>query len=149
MLTIVFQNLSFKLAAGFERIRTEHSILVWDVRGPSSPNGVYEPNTESIITSSLPSSQKEKSKMSLNIPTDLSSLTIGMNLGISSSLYSYNFGDGKKSEITKSIYETGTSETCNSLTWNPHDENILLAGVNSKSLKIYDIRGGSIYFFLK
>ena len=140
---------SFKLAAGFERIRTEHSILVWDVRGPSSPNGVYEPNTESIITSSLPSFQKEKSKMSLNIPTDLSSLTLGMNLGISSSLYSYNFGDGKKSEITKSIYETGTSETCNSLTWNPHDENILLAGVNSKSLKIYDIRGGSIDLFLK
>jgi len=81
--------------------------------------------------------QKEKSKMSLNLPTDLSSLTLGINLGVSS--YNYSYGEGKKSE--KSIYETGASETCNSLAWNPHDENILLAGVNSKSLKIYDIRG--------
>lgn len=79
--------------------------------------------------------------MSLTIPTDLSSLTMGLNLGVPSSLYNYNFGEGKKPDLIKSIYETGTSETCNSLTWNPHDENVLLAGINSKSLKIYDIRG--------
>jgi hypothetical protein len=88
----------------------------------------------------LSSVQKEKSKMSLNLPTDLSSLTLGINLGVSS--YNYSYGESKKSEArSPSIYETGASETCNSLAWNPHDENILLAGVNSKSLKIYDIRG--------
>ena len=48
----------------------------------------------------------------------------------------------------KSIYETGTSETCNSLSWNPHNENILLAGVNSKSLKIFDIRGLTLFFII-
>ena len=67
---------------------------------------------------------------------------MGINLGVSPSLYNYNYGnDAKKPDMIKTIYETGTSETCNSLSWNPHNANNLLAGVNSKSLKIYDTKG--------
>ena len=43
--------------------------------------------------------------------------------------------------MMKPVYETGSSETCNSLQWNSHSDNLLLAGINGKSLKIFDIKG--------
>ena len=48
---------------------------------------------------------------------------------------------GNKPDLIRSVYETGTSETCNSLAWHPHNQNLMLAGVNGKTLKIFDIRG--------
>jgi hypothetical protein len=95
------------LAGGFEKIRNEHSILVWDVRGnPSTPTSKIELKNEPVI-----------------YMTDYR-LT----------------SETKRSEIRPN-YETGTSESCHSLKWNPHNMNQLLAGVNGKSLKIFDIRG--------
>lgn len=37
-------------------------------------------------------------------------------------------------------YWDGKSQTCNSLSWNPNSESSLLVGMNSKFLKIYDIK---------
>ena len=34
----------------------------------------------------------------------------------------------------------GQTETCNSLSWYPNDENLLIAGLNNNSLKLYDMR---------
>jgi WD40 repeat protein len=40
----------------------------------------------------------------------------------------------------KPVYETGSSETCNSLQWDSHRDNYLLASLTGKSLKIFDIK---------
>ena len=47
---------------------------------------------------------------------------------------------GKRCEIIKPVYETSASESCYSLSWNPHVETSLLAGLIGK-LKIFDTRG--------
>lgn len=71
----------------------------------------------------------------------------GINTGSSSTshsiyqAFSSGINDFKKSESIRPVYETGSSETCNSLQWNTHSENLLLAGINGKSLKIFDIKG--------
>lgn len=111
-----------KLAAGFsERLRTEHSILVWDVRG-SNPLAKFDINTESVIYVNDLTNQAE-------------------SLGKSS--FYMNSSIQKKTETIKPLYETSASETCFSLSWNPHNENILLAGLEhgkSGKLKIFDIK---------
>lgn len=149
------------MAAGFEKIRNEHSILVWDVRGNNtSPTTRLDFNTESVIYSTNYSALSQSSteaqttsatssisKALNNLPTTLSSLTMGINIGSTHSMLTSstnNFNDPKlsqsKPDLIKPVYETGTSETCNSLAWNPNNQNQLLAGVNGKSLKIFDIR---------
>ena len=132
-----------QLAAGFERIRNEHSILVWDVRSNSSmPTNRSEQTAETIIYSTTPSAPITNRSQPYS---SLASITTSINTGASSQIiYSVlNAGaiDPKKSEQIEPVYEMGTSETTNSLSWNPHSENSLLAGMNGKSLKIYDIRG--------
>jgi hypothetical protein len=131
----MFKNKCYfqKLAAGFERIRTEHSILIWDVNGNSNApttkidlkTGTEQTavKTESVIYSSHYPPQTDQSG-SLSRPFSL-----------------------EKPDLIKPIYETGTSESCHSLSWNPHNMYQLLAGVNSKSLKTFDIRGGFRVFF--
>ncbi len=58
------------------------------------------------------------------------------------SLFKVNsqFSNLKTKKIIRSYYETGSSETSNSLNWDPFDSNILLAGLNGKSLKIFDTK---------
>ena len=147
-----------KLAGGFERIRTEHSILVWDIRGLSaSPTAKFECNTETVIYNTISQNSGNQTLTVANnasvnkLPFNLSSfahLTTSINTGSSSqsSLAASQATSGinqasKTLPDQKPIYETGSSETCNSLSWNQHDENLLLTGINGKSLKIFDIRG--------
>lgn len=82
-----------------------------------------------------------------NVP---SSLVASINSGVTSSNTFFHVSTSSnammmdtsrtKPEQIRSIYETGTSETCNSLAWHPHNQNLLLTGVNGKTLKILDIR---------
>lgn len=67
-----------------------------------------------------------------------------MNTGSTQSIYqtlNNGLNEFRKSSIFKPAYETGSSETCNSLNWNNHHENLLLAGINGRSLKIFDVKG--------
>ncbi len=103
-------------------MRTEHSILVWDVRG-SNPLAKFDVNTESVINVVDLTNQVE-------------------SLGKSS--FYVNNSVQKKTETIKPLYETSASETCFSLSWNPHSEKTLLAGLEhgkSGKLKIFDITG--------
>jgi WD40 repeat protein len=146
--------LLFKLAGGFERIRNEHSILIWDVRGnTNTPTTKIDLKTESVIYSTAFPSQSEQQagigRPFYNLPNTLSNITMSMNLGSTSNsnTASNGNGDSRKLDPIKPTYETGTSESCHSLTWNPHNMNQLLAGINGKSLKIFDIKGKSSYSF--
>lgn len=147
-----------KLAAGFEKIRNEHAILVWDVRGNSNqPSSKFStvPTTESVIFSlnytNAPSVGETNglSRAFYNIPNSFSNLTTTINSGtvpssvFQSSGYNASTNENRKPDAIKSIYETGTSETCNSLSWHPHNQNMLLTGVNRISLKIFDIRANT------
>lgn len=105
----------------------------------------FDLSLDSIATPSIHTSHSESNGFNNKISA-FSSLTMSINIGSTPSIYQNS--EPKKVDSIKSIYETGTSETCNSLSWNPHNENILLAGVNSKSLKIFDIRGMVLFFII-
>ncbi len=70
-----------------------------------------------------------------------------MNSGSMQNVYSYSAinSQGLIENNIKPLFEAGTSDSCNSLSWNSHDGNYLLAGMlagtKAKSLRIYDIRG--------
>ncbi len=103
-------------------MRTENSILVWDVRG-SNPLAKFDLNTESVIYVNDLTSQAES---------------------LGKSAFYVNNSVQKKIETIKPLYETSASETCFSLSWNTHNDNTLLAGLEhgkSGKLKIFDIRG--------
>ena len=161
------------MAAGFEKIRNEHAILVWDVRGGekspprvvaniSGPSSSSTTNTESMIYCldyTHPTTSSEASMSSLMSSTSRaataaslfnmpSSLVTGVGVSApfhtSSSSTSVEIATSMRSAKPfniRSVYETGTSETCNSLAWDPHCPYSLLTGVNGKTLKIFDIRG--------
>lgn len=104
-------------------MRTEHSILVWDVRGLSEPISKFDANTESIV-------------YGIDLINNIEILT--------KSPFYINNSIHKKPETIKPLYETSVSETCFSLSWNPHNQNTLLAGLEhgkTSKLKIFDIRG--------
>lgn len=110
--------MNLKLAGGFDKIRNEHSILVWDVRGNiSTPTFQFDLNTESIVNC-----------INFNLNKCLKS-------GIASNIV---LADNKQTSF-KAIYETGNAETCNSLAWNLNNDNQLFAGLNGK-LKMFDIK---------
>ena len=108
----------------------------------NTPTNRSEQTAETIIYSTTPSAPITNRTQPYS---SLASITTSINTGASSQIiYSVlNAGtiDPKKSEQIEPVYEMGTSETTNSLSWNPHSEHSLLAGMNGKSLKIYDIRG--------
>ncbi len=125
----IYFYINFQLATGFKSNRTENSILIWDIRSNSTnPTLKMEQSSQYSIS-------------------NLASLTNNINTGIGSHLIStlnssanFNIADLKRNFVFEPVYETGISETCNSLSWNPHDENLLLTGMTGKSLRIYDIR---------
>ena len=61
-----------------------------------------------------------------------------MSLGAATNNNTLN--EAKKTDQIKPLYETGSLESCNSLAWNPHNMHQLLASVNGKTLKIFDVR---------
>jgi hypothetical protein len=81
----------------------------------------------------------------LALPTTLSTITLGTTTSQQAMLNANN--ENSNDAKIKSFFETGSSESCNSLSWNPHSSFELLAGVNGKALKIYDIRGKTFLFF--
>ncbi|CAF0839136.1 unnamed protein product [Brachionus calyciflorus] len=110
------------LAGGFEKVRNEHSILVWDIRGNST----------------LPIN-----KLELGIDPSFGLLNYNLNRqsNYQSSYTNLNcLMNEYKAETFKPVYETGNTDTCNSLAWNPDKENILFAGLSGKYLKMFDIK---------
>ncbi len=113
---------------------------------PSIKFESQEHTTETILYSTtsvannLTSSSSNKSQYNLST---LASITTSMNSGSSSSA-NYPANTGLVETKCEVNFETGTNETCNSLSWNPYDEDLLLAGMNGK-LKIYDTRSSKFY----
>lgn len=174
------------MAAGFEKIRNEHTILVWDVRGNNTPTLQPLSNVKFTNNNTNTSAAGTESMIYCvnltNYPTDMSpppppptpppppptpssgmptsrhaslfavptGLMSSLNTGVATPIFHTSSSNGIASEasrsgykqdLIRSIYETGTSETCNSLAWHPHNQYSLLAGVNGKTLKVFDIRG--------
>ena len=142
------KNIYKHLAVGFEKIRNEHTILVWDITGNSNnpalklEHGGH--NTEIIIYTKT---YNTTARNSISNPNTLANITTSMNSGSMQNFYSYSAinSQGYVETNIKPVFEAGTSDSCNSLSWNPHDGNFLLAGMlagtKAKSLRIYDIRG--------
>ena len=140
------------LAAGFERIRNEHSILVWDIKSSgSAPNAKFEANNlETVIYSTNIQQTNASSAIGSSFNSSLNSYaalytsinnTNLLNGNKLNAQLSNGSGGGSEQKIIRPVYETGRSDTCTSLEWSPHSENLLLVGMNAKTLKIYDIRG--------
>ncbi len=69
-----------------------------------------------------------------------------MNTG-SSTTANYSANSGLVESRCEVNFETGTNESCTSLSWNPYEEDLLLAGMNGK-LKIYDTRSSEYTNFI-
>ncbi|XP_014672958.1 PREDICTED: WD repeat-containing protein mio-like [Priapulus caudatus] len=90
------------LAAGMEKYRADHCILVWDVLATPFVDLMATPERRGHI------------------------------LG--------NSADTSSGMVSKPMHELGLSETVLSLSWFKHDPKTLLAGMNNKHIRIFDLR---------
>ncbi|WWD08951.1 hypothetical protein V865_007066 [Kwoniella europaea PYCC6329] len=114
--SIAFSSLdSNYLATGYEKHRSEYSLLIWDIADAISASGIP------------PDGEEEWERPSIENRLEITNLTAKINI----------------SSEPRHIQHYCPSENVNSLSFLPNSINQLLASVSGKTIRLYDLRSPS------